>query len=86
MRIPCHVDNEKKNMNVADLFTAMFIIGFALHAINFTIATFIEPTLRLQYVEVTYEAGLTEKQRILFRWSFYLEHVFRVIFLVFSIT
>ena len=40
-------DDSKVNENISSTFAAAFIIGFAMHSVNFTIGTFIEPCIRL---------------------------------------
>lgn len=40
-------DGSNVDENVSSTFAVSFIVGFAMHSINFTIGTFIEPCLRL---------------------------------------
>ena len=62
----------------------VFIIGFALHSMNFVIATFIEPSLRRELKEMVARSGISAESRRIFWTSFLLENIFRVVFVLFS--
>ena len=63
----------------------VFLIGFLLHMINYVIATFVEPILRRELAEKIEREGISSETRRLFWTSFLLEHLFRVIFVLFSL-
>ena len=50
-REQCSYDSVSKGKpqteNVGSIITAVFVVGFILHTINFTIHTFVEPCVRL---------------------------------------
>ena len=63
----------------------VFIIGFGLHAVNFVIATFVEPILRKELQAKIEKNGFNSETRRLFYTSFLLEHILRVILVLFSL-
>jgi len=81
-RIPCKVED---GSNPTGLISISFIIGFSLHAVSFIVSTFVEPILRATLRKKVYEEGENSETRRLFIFGFVVEHLFRVLFLAFSI-
>jgi len=70
---------------VKSSFTTIFIVGFILHVINFTVATFIEPVVRL--VAFARDPAIRDAPRYssLFLIGYGIDILFRCGFIVFSI-
>ena len=71
--------------SVTGSIVMVFIIGFGLHAVNFVIATFVEPILRKELQAKIEKNGFNSETRRLFYTSFLLEHILRVILVLFSL-
>ena len=71
--------------SVTGSLVMVFIIGFGLHGVNFVLATFVEPILRKELAAKIEKEGFSSDARSLFYTSFLLEHIFRVIFVLFSL-
>ena len=62
-----------------------FLIGFSLHAINFIVAGFVEPSLRAVWFKGGREEGLTAETRSLTYKIEIIETTFRLIFIGYSL-
>ena len=81
-RIPCKVED---GSNPTGVLSISFIIGFSLLAVSFIVSTFVEPILRATLRRKVYEEGENSETRRLFVFGFVVEHLFRVLFLAFSV-
>ena len=81
--MPCV--GEYSTSNTASVFVVMFIIGFAFHAINFIVAGFVEPNLRIIFFEGMIQYGLSDEYRQVYYWIESLEFLFRFLFICFSL-
>ena len=77
-------DGTKVSENVTTTFSVSFIFGFALHTINFTIGTFVEPCVRLVSLEAPRKLD-EPRYSNLFMIGFITDFVFRFGFMAFSI-
>ena len=77
-------DGTKVSENVTTTFSVSFIFGFALHTINFTIGTFVEPCVRLVSLEAPRKPD-EPRYSNLFMIGFITDFVFRFGFIAFSI-
>ena len=59
--VPCKQDDD--DPNVTEVLVLNFIIGFALHMVNFIVSSFVEPQLRATYRKGVFEEGLTAETR-----------------------
>ena len=71
--------------SVTSSIVMVFIIGFGLHAVNFVISTFVEPILRKELQAKIEKNGLNSETRRLLLTSTLLEHILRVILILFSL-
>ena len=81
-RIPCNIED---GSNPTGIMNICFIVGFSLHAVNFVIATFVEPILRAKLRKEQYETGQSSETQSLFVFGFIVEHSFRGLFVLFSL-
>ena len=81
-RIPCKAED---GSNPTLVMSISFIIGFCLHFVSFIVSTFVEPILRATLRKDNYEVGQSSETRNLFVVGFVVEHLFRVLFILFSL-
>ena len=76
---------ENSEVNTSAAMAVVFMMGFALHAINFIVAGFVEPSLRAVYFKGVRDEGLTAETRSLTYKIEIIETTFRLIFVGFSL-
>ena len=88
-REACNFDSAKKDgtkvsVNVSSTFNVLFILGFALHVINFTIGTIVEVYVRFIYLSAPRKVEESQ-YTILYLVGYVTDLVYRFGFLAFSV-
>ena len=78
------LDGTKVSVNVSSTFNALFVLGFVLHIINFTIGTFVEPCVRIISLAASRKSAESEYSN-LYLVGFITDLVYRFGFIAFTV-